>query len=82
MRTEVTMSKFMTTAEILDKFSIEEPVYFFKPYEVFNKGILGVSEDNKHIIYGYYTLAAALAEDFEKDWNKENHEGELTYERK
>lgn len=76
MRTEVTMSKFMTKAEILDKFAIEEPVYFFEPYEVFNKGILGVSEDNKHIIYGYYALAASLAEDFEKDWNKENHEGE------
>ena len=66
----------MTREEIVDMFAIEEPVYFFEPEELFNKGILGVSEDNKHIIYGYYSLAAVLAEDFEKDWKKEDHKGE------
>ena len=57
----------MTKQEICEQFGIEDPVYFFEPEEVFNKGILGVSEDHKHIIYGYYTLAAALAENYEKD---------------
>lgn len=63
----------MTKQEICEKFNIEDPVYFFEPEEVFNKGILGVSEDKKHIIYGYYTLAAALAEDYEKEWNNKEH---------
>lgn len=63
----------MTKQEICEQFGIEDPVYFFDPEEVFNKGILGVSEDHKHIIYGYYTLATALAEDYEKEWNKKEH---------
>ena len=63
----------MTKQEVCEKFNIEEPVYFFEPEEVFNKGILGVSEDHKHIIYGYYTLGTALAEDYEKEWNKKEH---------
>lgn len=63
----------MTKQEICERFGIEEPVLFLEPEEVFNKGILGVSEDKKHIIYGYYTLAAALAEDYEKEWNDKEH---------
>ena len=63
----------MTKQEICEQFGIEDPVYFFDPEEVFNKGILGVSEDHKHIIYGYYTLATALAEDYEKEWHKKEH---------
>ena len=63
----------MTKQEICEQFGIEDPVYFFEPEEVFNKGILGVSEDHKHIIYGYYTLATALAEDYEKEWNEKEH---------
>ena len=64
----------MTKQEICEMYNIEDPVYFFEPEEVFNKGILGVSEDHKHIIYGYYTLAAALAEDYEKEWNSKEHD--------
>lgn len=63
----------MTKQEICEQFGIEDPVYFFEPEEVFNKGILGVSEDHRHIIYGYYTLVSALAEDNEKEWNKKKH---------
>ena len=63
----------MTKQEICEQFGIEDPVYFFEPEEVFNKGILGVSEDHRHIIYGYYTLATALAEDYEKEWNEKEH---------
>ena len=63
----------MTKQEICEQFGIEDPVYFFEPEEVFNKGILGVSEDHKHIIYGYYTLAIALAEDYEKEWSEKKH---------
>ena len=63
----------MTKQEICEQFGIEDPVYFFEPEEVFNKGILGVSEDHRHIIYGYYTLATALAEDYENGWHKKEH---------
>ena len=63
----------MTKQEICEYYEIEDPIYFFEPEEVFNKGILGVSEDKCHVIYGYYTLASALAEDYEKEWNKKEH---------
>ena len=63
----------MTRKEIVDYYEIEEPITFFDPEDVFDKGILGISEDKKHVIYGYFTLAAALAEDFEKEWHKEQH---------
>lgn len=63
----------MTKQEICEYYEIEEPIVFFDPEEVFNKGILGVSEDKHHVIYGYYTLATALAEDFRKEWEKEKH---------
>lgn len=46
----------MTKEQIIEAYGIEEPVLFFEPEEVFNKGILGVSEDHNHIIYGYWTL--------------------------
>ena len=69
----------MTKQEICEQFGIEDPVYFFEPEEVFNKGILGVSEDHKHIIYGYYTLATALAEDYEKEWEKTTYEDEKEF---
>jgi hypothetical protein len=64
----------MTREEIIEQLGIDEPVYFFDPAEVYDKGILGISEDHKHIIYGYYTLATAIAEDFEKTWRKKEHE--------
>lgn len=63
----------MTKQEICEQFGIEDPVFFFEPEEVFNKGILGVSEDHRHIIYGYYTLATALAEDYENEWHKKRN---------
>lgn len=54
-------------------FGIDEPVLFFTPGEVFDKGILGVSEDHKHIIYGYWALVEALAEDYRKEWESKDH---------
>ena len=63
----------MTRKEICEYYNLEEPIIFFNPEEVFDKGILGVSEDKRHVIYGYYTLATTLAEDFRKEWEKEKH---------
>ena len=66
----------MTKQEICEQFEVEDSVIFFEPEEVFNKGILGISEDKHHLIYGYYTLATALAEDYEKEWNSKEHDEE------
>lgn len=63
----------MTKEEIVELYNIEEPVVFFEPSEIFNKGILGITEDHKHLIYGYYALATALAEDYEKEWDESDH---------
>ena len=65
------LTKFEKT--LYDSFGIEEPVLFFSPGEVFDKGILGVSEDHRHIIYGYWTLVEALAEDYRKEWESKEH---------
>jgi len=64
----------VTRDEIIDYFNIEEPVLFFDPAEVFDKGIIGISEDHCHIIYGYWALVTALAEDYERLWKKEHNE--------
>ena len=66
----------MTKEEICEVYGIEEPVVFLEPHEVYGKGILGVTEDHCHIIYGYYALISALAEDYEKQWIKDGSKGE------
>ena len=65
----------MTKEDIVEYFGIEEPVLFFKPEAVFNKGIIGISEDHCHIIYGYWALVTALAEDYEEQWKTKNGGG-------
>ena len=59
--------------QLYDEYNIDEPILFFSPGEVYDKGIIGVSEDHKHIIYGYWKLVDSLAEDFENEWNKNEH---------
>lgn len=66
----------MTKEDIVEYFGIEEPVLFFEPEVVFNKGIIGISEDHCHIIYGYWALVTALAEDYEKQWKTKNGGGQ------
>lgn len=56
-----------------DEFGIEEPILFLDPPEVYDKGILGVSEDHRHIVYGYWKLVDTLAEDFKKEWHNNDH---------
>ena len=58
---------------LCDEFNIEEPILFFSPGEVYDKGILGISEDHRHVIYGYWKLVDALAQDFEEEYDKEDH---------
>lgn len=57
----------MTKLEICELLKIEDPIFFFELEDLFNKGIIGVSEDNKHVIYGCYKLADALAEYYKQE---------------
>ena len=59
---------------LCDEYNIDGPILFFSPGEVYDKGILGVSEDHRHIVYGYWKLVDSLAEDFENEWKKDKHE--------
>lgn len=66
----------MTTEEIINHFGFvkeECNLVFFEPSEVFNKGIIGITEDKEHLIYGYEKLAIALSEEYEKEWNESKH---------
>ena len=69
----------MTKEDIIEYFGIEEPILFFEPEVVFNKGIIGISEDHCHIIYGYWALVTALAEDYEKQWKTKNGGGKKNH---
>ena len=68
----------MTKEEIVEIFDLENGVIFFEPCDVFNKGIIGVTEDHKHLIYGYQSLVTALAESYEEEYfsKKENDSDE------
>lgn len=66
----------MTKEDICELYGIEEPILALEPWDVFSKGIVGVTEDKKHFVYGYYALVSALAEDYERQWKEEGEEGE------
>lgn len=66
----------MIKEEIIEKYDLEDGVIFFEPCETFDNGILGVTEDRKHIVYGYNNLVCALANDFEREWVSHEYEGE------
>lgn len=48
-----------------------EEFYYFEPENVFNNGIIGVSEDQKHLVYSYDKLVEALKES-EPSWSTED----------
>lgn len=70
------MEKTYTKDEITEIFDLEDGTIFLEPCEVFNNGILGVTEDKKHIVYGYNTLLASLAESYEEEYSSKCDEQE------
>ena len=68
----------MTKEDIAEELCAELPIHFLEPHELMGKGLIGITEDHKHLIYGYYTLATYIAEDFRNNWEKEHEEGEET----
>ena len=69
----------MQTEEINEKlidWNVDEDAIVFEPREVFDEGIIGVSEDKFHLIYSYQKLTEALA----KSYQKENKDTGQTFE--
>jgi len=62
------MEQKFTKEDIVEIFDLEDGVIFLEPCEVFNDGILGVTDDKKHLVYGYSTLLSSLAESYEKEY--------------
>ncbi len=50
----------MTKEEIIEQFDLEDDLVFLEESNIFNKGIIGVSSDNLHIVYDYEKLVEAL----------------------
>ena len=69
----------MQTKEINEKilfWNVDENAILFEPREVFDEGIIGISEDKCHLIYSYHKLTEALA----KSYQEENKDTEQTFE--
>lgn len=59
--------------DLIDFYGLDEHAVVLKPQCDFNKGIIGVSEDKCHIVYGYNKLCQALAESY-KQYQQEHPE--------
>ena len=68
----------MNREEIIEQLTPEDNVIFLDP-EVFDKGIIGITEDNCHLIYDFNKLVEALAEDY-KQHPSEIDDEETDYE--
>lgn len=56
--------------DLMEELEVEDGTILLEPREVFDKGILGVTDDKCHVVYGYYKLADALANSY-KESSKE-----------
>lgn len=64
----------MTRQEFIDNYELEDDVVILEDWESFSGGIIGITEDHCHIIYGYYHLVDSLASSYmkyEKDLTEE-----------
>lgn len=60
-----------TQEEFIHEYNIEPGTMFLgdtTEWNVWSKGIIGVTPDRKQIIYSYNKLVEALAEDYEKEY--------------
>lgn len=66
----------MTKEEFIDFYNLEEGTVILEPWDVFKKGIIGINENHCQIIYGYYKLLSAIADENENYWNEHHSENE------
>jgi len=57
----------MTKEEFIEQYELEDSVVLLEPWDEFSGGIVGVTEDRCHVIYGYNALVESLS----KAWNSD-----------
>ena len=60
----------MTKEEFIENYSLEDGTIILEDWDSFKGGIIGVTEDHKHIVYSYEKLAESLAAAYEKDYKE------------
>lgn len=67
----------MDKQDFIDYYQLEDDTIILEDWDTFSKGIVGVSEDHCHIIYGYNKLVDALSESY-KNENQTDEEDLIT----
>lgn len=56
----------MTKDEFVEINDIEDGTVILEDWDTFKRGVVGISEDRRHIIYGYDALVKALSDSYKK----------------
>lgn len=67
------MIENMTRDEFIDYWNLEDDTIILEPWDDFKNGIIGVTDDKCHIVYGYNKLTEWLSNEYEKEWNEKEH---------
>ena len=62
----------MTEKEFVETYQLEEGYLIFEPWDDFKYGIVGVTEDRNHVVYGYQAMVESLARAYEKYYYEKN----------
>ena len=62
--------------DLMKELEVEDGTIFLEPREVYDKGIMGVTDDKCHVVYGYYKLAKALADSYKESIKAEKSDDE------
>ena len=62
----------MTENEFLETYDLEDGTIVLTPWEYFKNGIIGITEDHKHIVYSYQGMIESLARSYEKEYYENN----------
>ena len=54
----------MTKDDFINEYLLEDGTVILEDWDTFHKGIIGVTDDHCHIIYGYNKLTEALADSY------------------
>ena len=60
----------MTKEEFIKNYSLEDGTVILEDWDTFKSGIIGITEDHKHIVYSYEKLAEGLALAYQKDYKE------------
>ena len=60
--------------DFIEEWGIEEGTIILEPQDIYNEGIVGVTEDKCHLVYSLNKIVESLANSYEKE-NKNNDDG-------